>query len=196
MSVEAYVQHAGALLALSGEADRRLRRQQADADRAAKQAAERLEGERRELTTLRTRLDATLLTAREQRVLAADPAPAEVDLGSDPLDLLRQLVARLEEAVADAAHARRALDAQQSRERELTREREQEARRRREQEDAARRQAAWRERQLIRALTAGGALAAGGAVAGFATGAVVAGVPAALLALAALGAAGWRRRTR
>jgi chromosome segregation ATPase len=194
VSVEAYVKHAGTLLALSGEADGRLRRQQADAERTAKQAAAQLERERRELTELRTRLEALLLTAREQHVRMEVVPATEVDPGSNPLDLLRQLVSRLEDALADAAHARRALDAQRAREQELTRAREQEARRRREQQELERQLAAQREQRLGYGLMAGGALAGVGAVASFATGAIVVGVPVATLALTALGIAGWRRR--
>jgi chromosome segregation ATPase len=196
MSADDYAAHAQALLALSGDADARMRRQQASAQRAEQQGRAALEQQRRELTELRTRLDATLRRATQEQALARTPSPERVDIGADPLDLLRQLIERLDAAVADAGHARRALEAQRTREREQRRELESEARRRRDEAERQRREQVRRAQLVERGLLAGGAAATVGAVAALVAGLVVVAVVAFVLALAVLGATGWRRRAR
>jgi chromosome segregation ATPase len=193
--VEDYVTHAAALLGLARDVDERLRRQQASRQQAARRAQEQLERRRRMLDESRARLATALHRAVQEQAIERIPAPLAGDPGSDPVELLHQLVERLERAIDDAAHARQALEAEQGRLREQRRAREQEAQRRRAEAEAQRSAQLRRAHLVDWAWLAAGVVLLVLAVVFAVTGILLAAAPVAGLAVPCFGVLVWRRRT-
>lgn len=196
MTTDTYVAHVTRVMALPGEADRRLREQQGAARRAARDREQALAEQRRQLGMLEDRLTATLPKLVEQRVAQRPPSAVEPEAASDPVDQLRQLLDHLDAALADVAHTRRALEGEQARLNDERRELESEAKRRSEAQEAERRAAAERARREQRQLLAGLGLLLSLAVLAGLLGAVVPAAVLVVLAAAASGALLWRRRSR
>jgi hypothetical protein len=139
-----YTKALAELVALQGRLDQQLAQtgKQSAADRRRSEGE--IESHLEEHEAVLARLEATLARARAEHVDggadAARPAPAGV--GADPLDQSSQLVTRLEGALDQVLHTRRALAAEEAAMSEEEKRRAAEERRRRER-DGLRRDEAW-----------------------------------------------------
>lgn len=140
--------------------DERLARagREVEAERGRREAE--IEGATREHEAVVSRLEAVLARAREQGVQfdhsgAANGERRDSPLAADPIEYARQLVARLEEALAHFSHTRDALAAEEAKLSDRERRQAADERHRREREELRRREQWERARQGTVGVVAG-----------------------------------------
>jgi len=190
--IDAYVEHASALLSLPNEADALRRRQQMTDDRSARDGLAEIQAQREALANLVDLLDS--LARGLPRIETSSSTMEDAD-GPDLVELLRHLVAELQQVQNEVMHTKRALRAEQKRVRDEQQAQETRARERRQEEadELARRSRRSRVR-LLCALAVGIAAFAGCAVGALVDGSLILGIAAVVVAIASLAVATRMRR--